>query len=249
MSNFNKYSRYYDLLYKDKNYTSEAEYVLNLAKNYNKECNKFLELGCGTGNHAAVLCNKGFSVVGLERSEEMVALAKQKNISNFNPQVADITNFNINEKFDVALSLFHVISYLTDNEQLINCFNTVHQHLNINGIFIFDVWYSPAVYIQKPETRVKRISDEQIDVTRIAESTVYYNKNVVDVNYTIFIQDKATKITEVHHETHPMRHFSINEIKMLADFIGFDFVKAEEFLTANKTSENTWGVCMVLRKK
>jgi SAM-dependent methyltransferase len=86
---------------------------------------------------------------------------KAKKIENFEPIVADITNFSVNNKFDVAVSLFHVISYLTNNNQLVECFNTVNNHLNEKGIFIFDVWYTPAVYMQKPETRVKELVTTQ----------------------------------------------------------------------------------------
>lgn len=247
--NFNAYSRYYDLLYKDKNYTSEANYVVQLIKANHNTATQILELGCGTGNHAAILCKEKYSVTGLERSAEMVELAKQKKIENFEPIVADITNFSINNKFDVAVSLFHVISYLTSNNQLVECFNTVNKHLNEKGIFIFDVWYTPAVYMQKPETRVKRISDNAIQGTRIAESTIHFNENVVDVNYEIHIQNKANGITEVHQEKHPMRHFSIPEIALLADLTNFTVIKTEEFGTQEKPSENTWGVCFVLQKK
>jgi SAM-dependent methyltransferase len=247
--NFNAYSRYYDLLYKDKNYTSEANYVVQLIKANHNTATQILELGCGTGNHAAILCKEKYSVTGLERSAEMVELAKQKKIENFEPIVADITNFSVNNKFDVAVSLFHVISYLTSNNQLVECFNTVNKHLNEKGIFIFDVWYTPAVYMQKPETRVKRISDNAIQGTRIAESTIHFNKNVVDVNYEIHIQNKANGITEVHQEKHPMRHFSIPEIALLADLTNFTVIKTEEFGTQEKPSENTWGVCFVLQKK
>ena len=247
--NFNAYSRYYDLLYKDKNYTSEANYVVQLIRANHKTATQILELGCGTGNHAAILCKEKYSVTGLERSAEMVELAKQKKIENFEPIVADITNFSINNKFDVAVSLFHVISYLTSNNQLVECFNTVNKHLNEKGIFIFDVWYTPAVYMQKPETRVKRISDNAIQGTRIAESTIHFNENVVDVNYEIHIQNKANGITEVHQEKHPMRHFSIPEIALLADLTNFTVIKTEEFGTQEKPSENTWGVCFVLQKK
>ena len=247
--NFNAYSRYYDLLYKDKNYTSEANYVVQLIKANHNTATQILELGCGTGNHAAILCKEKYSVTGLERSAEMVELAKQKKIENFEPIVADITNFSINNKFDVAVSLFHVISYLTSNNQLVECFNTVNKHLNEKGIFIFDVWYTPAVYMQKPETRVKRISDNAIQGTRIAESTIHFNENVVDVNYEIHIQNKVNGITEVHQEKHPMRHFSIPEIALLADLTNFTVIKTEEFGTQEKPSENTWGVCFVLQKK
>jgi protein-L-isoaspartate O-methyltransferase len=65
-------------LYKDKNYTSEANYVVQLIKANHNTATQILELGCGTGNHAAILCKEKYSVTGLERSAEMVELAKQK---------------------------------------------------------------------------------------------------------------------------------------------------------------------------
>lgn len=248
MSNFKFYSQYYDLLYKDKDYKAEANYIVSLINKYNSKATKIIELGCGTGNHAAILCKQGYEVVGLERSPEMVEIAKQKNITNFNPQVADITSFQLDKKFDVAISLFHVISYLTDNNDLISCFKNVHAHLNSDGIFIFDVWYTPAVYTQKPETRIKRLTNSQTSITRIAESNIHYNNNVIDVNYEVMIKDKKSNISTSIFEKHPMRHFSIPEIELLATHTGFELVHTEEFLTANEPSENTWGVCFVLQK-
>lgn len=248
MSNFKFYSQYYDLLYKDKDYNVEADYVLTLSKKYKKNINNFLELGCGTGNHAAILCKHGYEVVGLERSPEMVEIAKQKSITNFNPQVADITSFQLDKKFDVAISLFHVISYLTDNNDLISCFKNVYTHLNSDGIFIFDIWYTPAVYSQKPETRIKRLANTEIEITRLAQSLIHHQTNVVDVNYEVMIKDKKSNISTSIFEKHPMRHFSIPEIELLATHTGFELVHTEEFLTANEPSENTWGVCFVLQK-
>ncbi|MES2431372.1 MAG: class I SAM-dependent methyltransferase [Bacteroidota bacterium] len=247
--NFNSYSKYYDLLYKDKDYESESAYVEGLVKTYQPNAKNILELGCGTGNHAAILCRSGYDVTGLERSADMVELANKKGIPNFHPRVADIIDFKVGEKFDVAISLFHVLSYLTDNKDLLSCFKAVYDHLNLNGIFVFDVWYTPAVYVQQPLTRVKRISNNEIEVTRIAESDINYNSNTVDVNYQIIIKDISSGQMEVHNEKHPMRHFSIPEIEVLAVATNFEVIKTEEFQTHNSPGSNTWGVCFVLKKK
>jgi SAM-dependent methyltransferase len=156
VDNFQLYSKYYDLLYTTKDYKAEAGYVNNSLRIFNKNIISMLELGSGTGNHALHLCAQGFEVHGIERSNEMVKVAKNKNIQNYYPRLADITSFKLEQKFDGAISLFHVISYLTDNEQLINCFTCTREHLKENGIFLFDVWYTPAVYLQKPEIRIKK---------------------------------------------------------------------------------------------
>ena len=250
IENFNNnYSRYYDLLYKDKDYNAEANYVMKLIHSQNVNGKDILELGSGTGNHAQLLCNAGFQVTGLERSEAMVSLAEEKAIRGFKTQVGDIIDFELSRKFDVAISLFHVLSYLNSNDELISCFTAVNKHLKQKGIFVFDVWYSPAVYGQKPEIRSKQLEDGNLKIIRLAEPVMHYKENVVDVNYEINIQDKSTGLTEIYREKHPMRHFGIPEIELLAHCTNFKLIKAEEFLTAKQPGTDTWGVCFILQKK
>jgi len=249
MSNFNLYSKYYDLLYKHKDYKAESDYVFNALNEYDKNIESILELGCGSGAHANFLSKKGLEITGIERSESMVQEAIDKDIPNFNPLIADITNFKIDKQFDAVISLFHVISYLTDNESLINCFKLTNQHLKQDGMFLFDIWYSPAVYVQKPETRIKRLENNDIKITRIAESQINYNSNIVDVHFEVNILNKHNNRLEIINEKHPMRHFSILELDLLAQLTGFEIIKAEEFLTHNIPNENTWGVCVILKKK
>ncbi|MEP6951258.1 MAG: class I SAM-dependent methyltransferase [Ginsengibacter sp.] len=244
----NNYSRYYDLLYADKDYKAESDYIAKMIQRIHPNAKNIIELGSGTGNHAALLCKNGFKVTGLERSVDMVGLAKAKSIKGFTPIVADVANFDISQKFDVAISLFHVVSYLTSNDSLISCFRSVHRHLNTKGIFIFDAWYSPAVSYQKPETRIKRMEDDTLKITRITEPEIHYNTNVVDVNFEIIIQNKASLFTEVFREKHPIRHFSISEIELLANLVDFKLISAEEFLTGKQPGNDTWGVCFVLQK-
>jgi SAM-dependent methyltransferase len=243
--NFQLYSKYYNLLYGDKNYKAEADYVAKQIKTFAPQAKTVLEFGSGTGGHGVLLQKKGFKIFGLDQSEYMVEEAKKRGLPC---KVANISNFKLKEKYDAVVSLFHVVSYLTDNKDLISTFKNANNHLNKNGIFLFDVWYSPAVYEQKAVPRIKKIQNKEIAVTRIAEPKIDTSKNIVTVCYSILAKDLKTGETSELFESHPMRHFSIPEIDLLAKLTGFEVIKSEEFLTGNKPSGNTWGVCFILKK-
>ena len=65
---FDEYAEYYDLLYKDKDYVAEANYIDGILQKYATGCQKILELGCGTGKHAELLSHKGYEITGIDMS-------------------------------------------------------------------------------------------------------------------------------------------------------------------------------------
>lgn len=243
---FSAYSRYYDLLYRDKDYVGETEYIQALLARHGKTQGSLLEFGSGTGKHGGLLAERGFSVHGIERSAEMVACANQR--AGFTCQQGDICTIHMGRTYDAVLSLFHVVSYQTTNAEVQAVFSRANEHLISGGLFVFDFWYSPAVYAQQPAVRVKRMADDQVEITRIAEPIIYPNENRVDVNYTIFAHDIASRSVQTLSETHPMRHFSLPEIDLLAETNGFTRIAAEEFLTGKPPGDDTWGVCVTLKR-
>ena len=94
---FGAYSKYYDLLYQDKDYAGEADYVYSLLTKYANTPRTVLELGCGTGKHAEQLAEKGLIVDGVELSETMLESAQQRAhrlskravLGSFNPHAGD----------------------------------------------------------------------------------------------------------------------------------------------------------------
>jgi SAM-dependent methyltransferase len=243
---FKAYSRYYDLLYRDKDYAAEAEYVRNLLRRQGVESGDLLEFGSGTGKHGRLLAQQGYNVHGIESSAEMVAAAQLT--PGFTCQQGDILTIRMDRTYSAVLSLFHVISYQTTNKQLEAVFVTAAAHLKPGSLFVFDFWYNPTVCAQKPAVRVKRMSDDQVEITRIAEPVIHANENRVDVHYTIFARELRTGVVHTLQEVHPMRYFSLPEIDLLADTHGFDRIGAEEFSTGKIPSEDTWGVCVILQK-
>lgn len=242
---FNLYSQYYDLIYDDKSTYNECLYLIDLLDKYKVREKKILEFGSGTGRHGIIFKKLGWEWEGIEQSSSMVNIASKKNLKVFQ---GDIVNYKLDNKYSAILSLFHVISYINENDSLINVFSNAYTHLEKGGIFIFDVWYSPAVYIQRPEKRLKIIENKHIKVTRKASPIIYWNKNIVDVNYNLTIESKRTNEKETIKETHSMRHFSLPELKLFASIVGFTWIHAEEWMTGKDIGENTWGITCIIKK-
>lgn len=254
MKVFAHYARYYDLLYKDKDYAGEARFVSGLIKEHAPYARTILELGCGTGIHAKLLAEAGYDIHGIDRSSEMLERARCR-LTEVSPAVTgkwlfshgDIQTVRLEDTFDVIISLFHVISYQVTNEDLLATMETTRAHLKPGGIFIFDCWYGPAVLTQKPEVRIKRFEDDVIAVTRIAEPITYPNRNAVDVNYHVLIEDKANNNWQELKETHRMRYLFKPELEYYLSTIGMRIERCVEWMTSKEPGFDTWGVCFVAR--
>jgi SAM-dependent methyltransferase len=252
MSVFGNYARYYDLLYRDKDYVGEAKFIHQLIQTYAPNTQNILELGCGTLNHAVLLAKEGYQIHGVDFSLSMLEKASDRLeqlptdlASKLRFTQGDIRLCRLNETFDVVVSLFHVISYQTTNEDLLAAFVTAKEHLKPGGIFIFDVWYGPAVLTERPAVRVKRLEDEEIVVTRIAEPVMHPNENLVDVNYQVFIRDKSSNAVEELQETHQMRYLFKPEIELLLSQVQIQVIACCEWLTNENASFDTWGVYFI----
>jgi SAM-dependent methyltransferase len=249
MNVFDKYyAQFYDLLYKDKDYESESNYIISLIKKYNPEAKSILDLGCGTGRHAELFSNKGFIVLGVDQSKYMLNEAMNRKNNNLDFIEGDIRFLKLDKKFDVVTALFHVLSYQITNKDVESLIRTAYNHLNKNGLFIFDFWYGPAVIIQKPEVRIKELENDNVKFIRIAKPMIDFSRNVVKVCYKIFIVDKKNKTFLEHEEIHPMRYFFDPELELFIENIGFKLESKFSWLKFEKPSENDWSVVWVVRK-
>lgn len=252
MNVFKEYSQYYNLLYRDKDYLTEANFIKQLLQLYAPNTSSILDLGCGTGKHDLFLALAGYQVTGVDLSKDMLEEANKKieqleNKDNLQFSQGDLRNVRLNKQFDAIISLFHVMSYQTTNEDLKATFATVKEHLKPGGIFIFDFWYGPAVLSDLPSVRVKRLKDQDLTVTRISEPTLHPNINIVDINYQVFIQEESKNIFHEIQETHTMRYLFKPEIELLTTDAQFQLIECCEWLTRNEPGLNTWGVYCVIR--
>ncbi len=259
MSVFGAYSRYYDLLYKDKDYAGEARYVRSLIERHHPEAHTLLDLGCGTGRHAMLLAEAGYRVTGVDRSSEMLSaanaelsaapaeLAKRRACSGAAPQFmpGDVRTARVGQKFDAVVSLFHVMSYQVTNSDLQAAFVTAREHLKPGGVFIFDAWYGPTVLNEGPSIRITRLEDERSRVTRIAEPISNPNANTVDVNFHVLVSDKQSGAWDELRETHTMRYLFVPEVELLLEASGLCLRDSHEFLSNRRLGFDTWTAVFV----
>ena len=250
---FEKYAQYYDLLYQEKDYKTESNYISSLIKRYNPKTKKILEFGSGSGIHGRLLGDLGYQVYGIERSQQMIDLGNQKAelseaTSNFSCVLGDCTKTLIGNDFDAVISLFHVLSYQTFNESITATLNNAYKQLKPGGIFIFDYWYAPAVWNYRPTLRVKKVENTELKITRIAEPECWENKNRVDVNYLTFVEDLSSGLISKIEETHQMRAFDMTEITQFSNSSGFEVLQSEAWMTKESPSPRTWAVCSTLKK-
>lgn len=249
MEAFSDYARYYNLLYKDKDYRGEVEYIDKLIKENVSEAKTILDLGCGTGRHAQLLVEKKYNVYGVDVSKDMLSIAKQiPSNPNLAFQHGDIRSLSLGNKYDIVLSLFHVMSYQTTNADLLNTFQTMYDHLNDCGVFLFDCWFGPAVLRNPPAVRIKRFEDDMSHIIRIAEPIMHPNKNTVDVNYEMIIQNKSNRVMSTLKETHRLRYLFVPEIEIFLRQAKLTMLACEEWMTRKKPDFDTWNV-MVFGKK
>lgn len=243
---FEEYGKYYNLLYADKDTSAEASYIIDLLQRFGVVGGSLLEFGSGTGRHASLLSRKGFEVDGIEQSPEMINMCKPQQGCVFHQ--GDIASFTTKKKYKAVLSLFHVISYQQTNSRLNQVFQNASTHLDRDGLFVFDVWYTPAVLTIRPSVRVRKIFSDDFELIRVAEPTMRNEQNIVDVNYTVFVRSPDKPSYSSFNEVHSMRHFSIPELQFFAEVNGFKLLCSEEWMTRRSPSSQAWGVCIVLQK-
>jgi SAM-dependent methyltransferase len=251
--NFQKYSTYYDLLYADKDYTAEAGYVERTLRGAKPTVHTVLELGSGTGRHGRLLAEMGFDIYGIERSSEMAAIARSASENescrgSFTCEVGDLRIVRLGRTVDAVVSLFHVISYQTTDDDLRAAFRTAAAHLEKGGLFLFDVWHGPAVAATEPSIRTKEVTKGRYRVKRVAYPERNAATRTVKVVYALDCEDIESGERTQFQEEHVMRYLFAPEIEKFASDAGFTLIGTEEFLTGRTPSEDTWGVAYLLKK-
>lgn len=255
-SQFDVYAAFYDLLYKDKDYKGESEYIDTLiAKFLNKDKNKtaLLDLACGTGKHLLELSSMGYaSLAGSDISKSMIDIAvknseaKGKNITyyNYSFQEAD----KISQAHDVVISMFSAMNYLTTYADQSKTLSNIHGLLKSGGLFIFDYWNGHAVTKNYSPVKVLKKKQNDAEIIRISETNLDLIEQLATVKFTCNYFKNNERIAEFE-ETHLLHYYYFSEMKNLLNSHQFEILHISPFMHIDQVvTPQEWNISIIARK-
>jgi SAM-dependent methyltransferase len=250
------YAEIYDRLYSDKDYARECDLLEELFRRCSgREIQSILDLGCGTGGHAFPLADRGYQVLGVERSADMIAQASRKRAAldqaagELAPtfQQGDLQTLDLGRRFDAALMMFAVLGYQTSNAEVSGALAAARRHLDPGALLVFDVWYGPAVLAQRPEERLKALESPQGRVQRTATPELDVRRHLCRVHYRLRREGAGGQPMESAEE-HIVRYFFPAEIEQFLTGCRFELAHLSDFSDLNaEPTLDTWNVLACAR--
>ena len=140
---YGEFAKIYDeLINEDIDYKKIGDKVLDICERYNVDKKSYLDLACGTGNVSIEIAKQFKEAFAVDLSEEMLREAfekfkKEKIRSRIVRQ--DMTELNLNHKFSLITCVLDSTNYIIEDSGIVNYFKSVYNHLEKDGIFIFDI--------------------------------------------------------------------------------------------------------------
>jgi len=244
-----EYSNAYDILYRNKDYEKECDFLEAVFRRRKRPVRRILDLGCGTGGHALILAKRGYEVTGVDRSSTMLALARRKALREHLPTRfinKDIRSLMIDDSFDAVIAMFAVMGYQVSNDDVAAVCATARKHLAGDGVFVFDCWNGSAVITQRPSIETRRVKlDSRNTIIRRTEPALNVLNHTVRVRFRLKAMQHG-RARSVGREEHVVRFFFPQEISRYLELAGFAKVAHYPFFNMRKClTDRDWNMIVV----
>lgn len=245
MNCYNEFAHIYDrLINSDINYEKWAEIMIKICEKYKVNKKNYLDLACGTGNMTNLIGKSFINTWAIDLSEEMLSEAEEKLRKNgikakFVCQ--NICNFNLNRKFNLITCCLDSTNYILAKEELLNYFKCTYEHLEDDGIFIFDI---NSYYKLKEILGNNTYNYDDDDVIYIWENV--FSDDIVDMYLTFFI--KEGELYRRFDEEHSERAYSEETIEELLNEVGLEVLEKLNNYEGNDIKEDSERIVYVVRK-
>ncbi|WP_304508299.1 class I SAM-dependent DNA methyltransferase [Anaerotignum sp.] len=239
MEAYECFASVYDKFMDEIDYNEWVQYIQDLWKRLDKIPESVIDLGCGTGNVTIPLTKAGFSVFGVDISEEMLAEAQRKAFSEglsipFFCQ--DMVEMSLPYQVDCILSLCDSLNYLTEEGELSAAFSAVKRHLNPNGLFLFDM---NTEYKFKEALGEKTYAAMTEDAAYFWENSFDEEERINEYYVSFFIRQKNKETYERVEEYHYERAYSLEEVKKCLKENDFELLNVYDGYSFERTKEDS----------
>jgi SAM-dependent methyltransferase len=234
---FDRYAEWYDAFNQAKNYDAEVQYLLRIVAEVASPPRRWLDIGSGTGHHAAALAARGIDVDGVELSPAMVARARRVH-PHIRFHLGSAQEMRLEGNRDVVSMLFHVVNYQTSDSMVGAAFEGVAAHLAREGVLLLDFWNSDAVRADPPVRRVRAALIDGRPLFRISTPRENRDSRRVDVLYEFRWDSPAGQLE--HQELHAIRHFTGNELESFLENAGMTVAKCDGWMQNRPLSPADW---------
>ena len=257
MQPYTGFASVYDLFMDNVPYDEWTDYLEYLLKQNNIDKGLVLELGCGTGSITRGLASKGYDMIGIDYSEEMLSVAREKSVESDQGILylcQDMREFELYGTVAAVISVCDSMNYILSEEDLLRVFRLVNKYLDPNGLFIFDL---DTQYAYEEILGDSTIAENRDEGSFIWENTYYEEEMMNEVNLTLFLPDMESENQEEtqknlyckYEEVHLRKAYTIDTIKTLIEEAGMEWVAVYDALTEEEPKDESERVYILAREK
>lgn len=243
MEAYTAFAQVYDSFMDNIPYEEWSEYLVELLQEYGVQNGVVADLGCGTGNITELLAKAGYDMIGIDNSEEMLLLAREKSAKDILYLLQDMREMELYGTVAAMVSICDSMNYIVEKEDLLAVFQLVNYYLEENGVFIFDL---------NTEYKYETIGDSVIaenreDKSFIWENFYYSEEKINEYNLTIYTQEE-NGLYRRWEEIHYQRAYGLEEIRKLLEQAGMQFIAAYDAFTKEAPKADSERIYIVAGK-
>lgn len=245
MDAYTSFAEVYDMFMDNVPYEEWSRYLMELLKEYRIEEGVVCELGCGTGKMTRLLADAGYDMIGVDMSEDMLAIASMENPQQILYLCQDMRELELYGTVAAVVSVCDSMNYLLEEEDLLEVFQRVNEYLEPGGVFLFDL---NTIYKYETLLGETTICENRPEGSFIWENYYDEEEQINEYDLTLFIQEKEN-LYRKFEETHYQRGYSLEKIRTLLEEAGMEFVTAYDACTKNPPREDSERIYIVAREK
>ena len=212
------------------------------------ERNLVLDLGCGTGTLTELLYQKGYDMIGVDMSQEMLNIAlekKEKSGSEILYLCQDMRELDLYSTVGTVICACDSVNYLLGDDEVEETFELINNYLYPGGIFIFDF---NTVYKYEQVIGDTTIAENRDECSFIWENYYHEEERVNEYDLTIFVKEENKELFRRFTETHFQRGYTLEEMKDFVKKAGMEFVLAVDADTHKAPDEVSERIYVIARE-